>query len=227
MVVALVAAIIMHGGGKASLPGTQPERASHTTANNSWPEPAAAKPWKSSPLTPKQITDVGHATSTGNSDRTKPLVAARNAVPASTLPRRPRYLAGDYIEELRTRRRADAIAPANHSPGTQVPHAPTEFVLTPGMRFPAAIVASTGDATNDSRNDTTPAAAARAALESTFTAELAEALAHPDVAADPVLAAKAYDSAKARADARYKILFGDTAFNQMGMKAANEALQAE
>ena len=120
---------------------------------------------------------------------------------------------------------AEAAAPRQAAPTTDSPFVSREFPigamtfeLDPGVPLPAALM--------ESESPLPPVlAAAKEGIAREFQRDVTDAVAQPDTPA-PV-AGKTWPAAKAKADAQFRALFGDAAFNEWNMQAAREALPAK
>jgi hypothetical protein len=88
--------------------------------------------------------------------------------------------------------------------------------LEPGIRAPIALI-------NDNAARTPAQAAALDQVAQSFDASVAAAVGSSSN--EPTVSAEAFDAARAAADANYRLLFGDEAYNSKLLEAAREALQ--
>ena len=150
-----------------------------------------------------------------------PQIAARFTVaghPTTVLPRRDAVngLGLQPTERVRILP-ADAVnaaASASTSP-SPMPAASVLLALDHSLHDPAAWV-------EDEAARTEPQAAMKAKIADAFAAEVATAAKRPEAATDGI--DSAWHSAKAAADANYRKMFGDAAFNRAGVSAARAAV---
>ena len=89
------------------------------------------------------------------------------------------------------------------------------FELGPGVPLPAALL--------ESESPLPPAvAAAKEGIAREFQRDVTDAVAQPNTLTPSV--GKTWPAAKAKADAQFRAMFGDAAFNEWSMQAAREAL---
>lgn len=92
------------------------------------------------------------------------------------------------------------------------------FELGPGVPLPAALL--------ESESPLPPAvAAAKEGIAREFQRDVTDAVVQPNTLSPAV--GKTWPAAKAKADAQFRALFGEAAFNEWNMQAAREALPAK
>jgi len=110
------------------------------------------------------------------------------------------------------------ILPLSFRAETSSPEVTIE--LAPGVREPAATLPHEGIGSPQQAD-------ALDRIVTKFDQEIAAAAAQPETAVDPEPLGRAWADAKWRADERYRLLFGDAAFNQATAQAAREALASQ
>ena len=120
---------------------------------------------------------------------------------------------------------SEPLAPRQAPPTPESPLIPREFALgsvtfelDPGVPLPAALM--------ESESPLPPVlAAAKEGIAREFQRDVTDAVAQPNTPSPSV--GKTWPAAKAKADAQFRALFGDAAFNEWNMQAAREALPAK
>ena len=195
--------------------------------------PKAPHPWVGASSSQK-FADTDQDNSNQKADATslaQSSTAGQNrtalGVQKPALPRRPAYLE-DMFSDIPTVKGVKSEEPPHNSSTLSqnsaegatdiVDSEPIELELGPGVRLPVAMLDHDAPLTAQE-------ATAKENLVHVFSNEISASLAETGAdITDERIAAKIYARAQHRADAQYKVLFGDAAYNQAGMRAAMEAM---